>query len=287
MGIFVWFAYAFFDRQFKLSNIKREWPKINAQAITQEQKNLLKEIVSAQSFHYLDRGKQSFVFESQDGRYVLKFFDARCLRSGDYSFFFSINKDHCAKKLKQLFEGYQVALNNPAVDAGILVLQLAPDPFYTFQVKVVDRFGVKHEIDLAEIPFVLQEKAIPLRELITTLLNDHRVDEVKKRLRLVVDMYVKGYQEGIVDLDHNFMYNTGFVANYPIRIDLGRLKIEESVKDPRNYGLDLEKVMYVRLGSWLERHFPKHRKEILDDMKNKIEEVSNGDIINNFNKLSN
>lgn len=272
----LWFGYAFFDRQFKISNVKGEWPVASSTPITEKQQALLKEVFSEQ-FHYLDRGKQSFVFVSQDERYILKFFDARCLRSGDHPFIFSIEEEHCAKKLKQLFEGYHVGLTEDPENSGLLFLQLAPDPSYTFKVVVADRFSVKHEVDLAEVPFVLQKKAIPLRELMTTLLNKGKVNEAEKRLDQLVDMYVAGYKKGILDLDHNFMYNTGFVGDHPIRIDLGRLQLNEDIKDPQVYRKDLEKVMITRLGDWLEKYFPKNRKEILENMEKKIQSVTDFD----------
>lgn len=263
----LWVAFSFYDRQFKLSNVQGKWPSVEHQQITEKQLSLLQGAVS-QPFRYLDRGKQSYVFVSQDQQYVLKFFDNRCLRSGTLSFFFSISEKRCQKKLSRLFRGYQTAALDPE-HGGLLFVQLASDDSYHLPISVTDRFGISHEIDLAEIPFALQEKATPLRKLITRLLNDGKVEEAKSRLHQIVDMYVNGYKKGIVDLDYNFMYNTGFVGERPIRIDLGRLKESEEIKDPKVFSKDLEKVFVKRLGKWLKRHFPKYRDEILRDMRTK------------------
>lgn len=266
------FAYSFFDRQFRLSNIKGEWPLVSSLQFTEKQQALLKDIFF-QSFRYLDRGKQSFVFVSEDQKYVLKFFDNRCLRSGSFPFLFPIDQEHCFRKLEQLFEGYRVAEAYDPGDTGLIFVQLAPDHSYRLNVSLFDRFGFEHTIDLAEVPFVLQEKAIPLRELITSLLNEGKVAEAERRLRQIIDMYVGGYRRGIVDLDHNFMYNTGFVGDRPLRIDLGRFQQDEKMKNPAVYRVDLEKIVIDRLGDWLQRHFPKYRREILEDMKQKLAEV--------------
>lgn len=88
--------FLFFDRQFKLSNVKGNWPLVESSQITAKQQLHLQQVFS-QPFLYLDRGKQSFVFISQDQRYVVKFFDNRCLRSGMLSFF-SQSKRRNAKK---------------------------------------------------------------------------------------------------------------------------------------------------------------------------------------------
>jgi len=273
--VFILLGYSYYDRQFRLSNIKYIWPNATVSQITEERLEYLNKIFS-QPFHYLDRGKQSFVFESQDKKYVLKFFDNRCLRSGKFSFLISIKKNQCEKKLNRLLIGYQVAETHDVENTGLLFLQLVPDPAYRLKVNLTDRFSLSHVIDLSEVPFVLQEKAIPLRKVISGLLKKDNVVAAEKRLREIMDMYVNEYQRGVIDLDHNFMYNTGFVDGHPIRIDLGRLTYEDKIKDPILYRYDLEKVFIGRLGSWLDRHFPKYKEEIMRDMQNKL------DLLNDF-----
>lgn len=268
----IWVIYSFVHRQFKPSQIKGNWPLVVSAEINEGKLALLKKIFS-QSFQYLDRGKQSFVFLSEDQHYVLKFFDIHCLRSGNFPFLFPVEEDYCFKKLKQLFQGYEMGQLDDLKNTGLIFVQLAPDSSYHLHVTVIDRFHIAHDIDLSEVPFVLQQKAIPLRNLITLLLSQGNVEKAKQYFREVVDMYVDGYKRGIVDLDHNFMYNTGFVANQPIRIDLGRLQLDESVKNPKIFCKDLEKVVIRRLGEWLNRHFPFYREEILKDLQIKLGEV--------------
>jgi hypothetical protein len=223
-------GYLFYDRQFKLSNVKGDWPSVEYKVTTEAQKAYLQEVF-LQPFRYLDRGKQSYVFVSQDGRTVLKLFDNRCLRSGSFPFFFSIKKKRCEKKLKQLFKGYQIAAADDVDHSGVLYLQLASDHSYSLFVTLKDRFGITHHLDVAEVPFALQETAISLRHVMTTLLNEGKVEEAKQLLHQIIDMYVEEYRRGILDSDHNFMYNTGFVNGRPIRIDVGRLQ-----KDWQTFG---------------------------------------------------
>lgn len=264
-------SYSFFIRQFKLSNIKGDWPSVSYKKIADEQLNFLKEVFS-QEFYYLDRGKQAFVFASKDKKYVLKFFDVHCLRSGSSSFLFSINKEECFKKMEALFKGYELA-EARLKDTGLLFLQLTPDPSYSLSIVAIDRFNIKHHINLAEVPFVLQKMATPLRELVSSLLDRQKVVNTEHRLRQIIDMYVEQYRLGIVDLDYNFMYNTGFIGDYPLRIDLGRVVLNEEFKNPKVYQQDLKKIE-KRLEGWLERHYPKYRREILDDFKMKLAEIS-------------
>src|SRR5262245_7040690 len=144
VGIFsvLFIAYSFYDRQFKLSNIRVEnILSIESSPVTDQEQAYLKEIFS-QSFYYLDRGKQSYVFVSNDQKYILKLFDNRCLRSGPLPFLFSISEKQCKKKLRRVFEGYYVAAKHDPTHTGLLFLQLSANPTYHLNVLLTDRFGI-------------------------------------------------------------------------------------------------------------------------------------------------
>lgn len=259
-------AYRLYDRQFKQSNITLEWLPADAQNLTAQQSEQLHTIFS-QPFDYLDRGKQTYVFASRDGQYVVKFFDAGCRRSGAFPLLISPSKKRCLKKIKRLIEGYQVAMEHDSGHHGIVYMQLEPNPALNQIAVVFDRFGIKHEIDLTAVPFVVQQKAVPLRQLISELLAAGNVEEAKKRFRQVVSMYVESYEAGVYDRDHNVMYNVGFVEGTPIRIDAGRLQYNPEYMDRALYSKDLRKIMDDRFGGWLSRHYPQYRAEIIDDAK--------------------
>lgn len=264
-------ANAFYDRQFKLSNIAWKWSVVDVPGIISSKQDVNLKVIVSQPFHYLDRGKQSFVFESHDKKFVLKFFDNRCSRSGWFPFLFSISQKKCERKFKRLLDGYQIASAYDEGNTGLVYSQLVPSYHDELSINLFDRFGIKHVINLSEVPFVIQYKAVPLRQLISSLLDKGNVEGAQKRLYQIVDMYMNEYQRGIVDLDRNFMYNTGFVGERPIRIDLGGLKLDGTIKDSTNYGKDLDKVFIKRLGEWLDRHYPKDKQEILDNIQKKIQ----------------
>lgn len=273
IGASLFFGYQFYDRQFKLGNITTDWPAKNNPELSHDLKTQLEQIFN-QPFAYLDRGKQSYVFVSRDNDYVVKFFDTRCLRSGAFPLLASLDEEKCKKKLRRLVKGFKTALTYDKGHNGIVYAQLAPDPAFDLKASIIDRFGISHEIDLSKVPFVLQRKAVPLREVITGLLSRGNVKEAERRYRQVIDMYVDGYRRGIFDRDHNFMYNTGFLGDEPIRIDVGRLYHSEAVMETGVFMKDLEKVAIKRLGEWLHRHFPQYRDEIVKDATEKLQEVS-------------
>jgi hypothetical protein len=150
---------------------------------------------------------------------------------------------------------------------GIIYMQLAPNPALNQKAVVFDRFGMKHEIDLAALPFVIQQKGVPLRQLISELLDAGNIEEAKKRFGQVVSMYVASYEAGVYDRDHNVMYNVGFVEGKPIRIDAGRLQYDPAYMDKALYSKDLRKIIEERIGGWLSRHYPQYQSQMTENLK--------------------
>lgn len=261
------------SRQFRLGNITGESPNTKSVIFLNKDQEALIHRILEQPFTYLDRGKQSFAFASKDGQYVLKFFDFGAIKLAAPLPF---PKKNGLKKLSRLFNGYRNAYEKDLDHTGILFLQLSPNPFLKHTANVIDRFGWHHIISLNEMPFVIQFKAIPTRLVIAKLLEKGDVAAAKHYLGLIIDMYLSEYQRGLYDRDHNFMYNTGFVENVPIRIDAGRLRYDERYKNPDFYLKDLKKVSLNRVEGWLQRHFPQYRADIMSEMQRKIQEIEKG-----------
>lgn len=252
-GIFQW------RQEFRFGNI--HFNQGDAEFQVPEQQIALQNLKSfnaiiKQPFTYLDRGRQSFVFESTDGRYVLKFFDAQCLRRDFLSRFWWMSQKKCRDRVQKLLEGYLVGYEVDLQYSGLLFLQVAPHPELLGKVvSVKDRFGITHDIDLGKVPFAIQYKAVPTRVKLTELLQKRDMIGVERLFKQLHAMYMDEYAKGIYDGDHNFMYNTGFADGNAMRMDLGRLRRDESMKDPAIYQKDLQ-ILNKRTQGWMGRHFP-------------------------------
>ena len=259
----------FLTNQFCLDNIRFEQDYPTAIVLDKQKREELSEILS-QSFTYLDRGKQSYVFLSADGQYVLKFFDATRLRP---SLFLHFSGKKLRRKYARLLKGYEVAYLRNRENTEIVFAKLGQTPSFDAQVHLIDRFGWKRKIALHSVPFIIQKRAIPTRVLVSGLLDLGEVEAAKVHFRKIVDMYVDEYRKGLRDLDHNFMYNTGFIGDRPIRMDVGQLVFSEQCKSPKVRARVLHKIL-ARAGKWLHRHYPHYAQEILTDIQEKIEIVS-------------
>jgi len=260
----------FYEKQFSLNAIKILYLKPRPKSLSVNEITHLKELIK-RPYTYLDRGRQSFVFISEDKKNILKFFDARCLKETSFFSFPSKNDiARCQRKLKSLLDGYKIASIYDFKNSALIFWQLQPNPDIAEVVVVKDRFGLSHTIPLAQVTFVIQKVATPTRVDISNLLDKGNVEKAKEHLGMIVDMYLQEYSKGLYDTDHNFMYNTGFIEDQPVRIDLGRLKFDNRMKKTEFFASDLEAVAIKRLDGWLTRHYPKYRSEIMQYMKSKI-----------------
>lgn len=240
-----YYLYRWGDRQFRYENIALDasfFPALPEMPPSSETLSILN-----QPFYYLDSGKQSFAFVSEDGRYVLKFFDRSRFRQWR-------NQARARVKMEQAVNGYITADVYDRDHVGLLYMHRTSQENHLPSVVITDRFGLHHQIDLNRVPFVLQKKAVPTRIVIATFLDRRDCSAARKAFASLKAMYVDEHQRGIYDLDRNLMHNTGFVGEVPMRIDAGRLTIDERLKDPVASRNELQTLQKKRIDSWLKRH---------------------------------
>lgn len=225
-------AFRWGDSQFRLGNIGYDPEFFGVEATSKLSPEVIK--ILQQPFIYLDRGKQSFAFVSEDGGYVLKFFDLSRLRLWS-------DKDKAAQRIHQAVHGYAIADAYDRDHVGLLYLQLQPRGEGLPKITLTDRFGITHVVDLNEVPFILQKKAVQTRKFLKT------AKDVPASLQQIYDMYADEHARGVYDSDHNVMVNTGFADGQPMRIDAGRLKIDNAMKDPSRSLQEINKIKRERV----------------------------------------
>jgi hypothetical protein len=260
----------FFDRQFSVNAITFPEIKPNRIALSPEEYARLKAYFD-EPFTYLDKGHQSFVFISGDGKTVLKFFDAKSLKGFSvFPFTTSKSVERSLRRLKTLLDGYQLAYEKDLKNSGLDYVQLAPNPNVNITATLYDRFGFSHSLELGNVLFAIQNAATTTRAVLREQLNADDVIGAKASLDKIVDMYMDEYQNGIYDRDHNFIDNTGFIDGRPIRIDSGRLQYDETMKNPDVYRKDLQNVIIKRSARFLGKYYPEYQSEVLSYLEAKI-----------------
>lgn len=210
-------------------------------------------------FSFLGKGNQSYAFESYDKKYVLKFFKLGHLKP---RWFQSEMNESQKKRLKKVFEGYDLASQYDRENCGLLFVHLHKTNTLKKVVTVKDWFGFSHTIDLDEVVFAVQQKLTPARTVLSEDLSNGNLDQAKRHIHQLFTLYLSEYAKGIYDRDHNVMDNIGYTENHAMHIDLGKLRYDERVKEKNIYLKDLRKIALERIDKWVHKYYPQFEKEI-------------------------
>jgi len=163
-----------------------------------------------QKYYLKAQGGQSYVFFSEDGQYVLKFFK-------DMPRPWLTKESYQTKKwgkLHRTLTGYKLAYDHLLEETGLITLHLKPytTPLIT---RLIDRLGIEHTVDLGSTYFVIQKRAEPLT-----------FDQFQSHIQAIRVILKKQQAKQIVDHDTRLLSNIGWADGQPLFIDPGRFTHE-------------------------------------------------------------
>lgn len=281
LGIFGLFRlYYTLTDDFRIANITHEIPfhqEWEIPALTSEQRAKFDQIVD-QGFSYLGKGAQSYVFLSDDGKYVLKFFKFKHLKPspfynliphiGPLAQFHDREEKRKKQKLESVFMGYRLAYETHRQESGLFLIHFNKTKDLNKIVTIHDKIGLTNQIPLDDVVFIIQERGETLRTTLNNLLKKDQVSLAKQRIGQIFDLYISEYQKGIYDRDHGVMHNTGFVGENPLHLDIGKLSKDDHLKDPKVYRQDFD-LIFHKISLWLSTNYSKQYPEMLEDMQAK------------------
>lgn len=259
--------YYHFTDGFAISNITSTLPydaRWETRALTLEEKRDLDTLLS-QPYRYLGKGCQSYVFGSEDGKYVIKFFKYQRFRPQFWLRYLSfipgveryrlrkLHKKNC--KLEGVFESWRLAFNELQEESGLVYVHLNKTKELRKPLVLYDKMGWRHELDLDGIEFLVQKRAHMLCDEIESLMVTDQLSQAKTLLKTLVNQVLSEYHRGLADNDHALMQNTGVYEGHPIHIDVGQFVNNEKVKSPKFHMQELyTKTFKFRI--WLQKRYP-------------------------------
>lgn len=219
-----------------------------------------------QSYTYLGRGFQCYVFVSTDGNYVLKFFRHQRLRMPVYFDWLPqiqwVKKKKASKekelfrRKEHLFTSFKVAYEKVAPETGLIYVHLNKTTGQHPVITIVDGDGNGYELPLDAYEFVVQQKASLVKSTIAALMEEGREEEAKKRIASIFQLLVSCAKKGVADTDGALIRkdNLGFLGDRAIYIDAGKLSLKEKIKHRQVFAKDLRRLR--PLGKWLEENYP-------------------------------
>lgn len=252
---------------FTLENIASDFthqPQWEVRPLSENEKVELK-IALDQPYHYLGKGCQSYVFASQDGNYVIKFFKYQRFRLQSWLAYFpplpAIVKYREEKNEKKWFKldsfvkSWKVAFENLKEETGLIFVHLNKTEDLHKKLTLFDKLGLKHQIDLDQTEFCVQRRAEMLCDVLLTYKKQNDLESAQLLIDKLLGLIISEYARGIADNDHALMQNTGIVKEKPIHIDVGQFVISEEAKAPLFYHQELFTKTY-KFKRWLFENYP-------------------------------
>ena len=222
------------------------------------------ELATRQPYRYLGCGGQCFAFVSEDDQYVIKFFRHSRLTPPFYAHYplpkkikdraLAVMTDR-KRKLTRDFTSYSLAASVLKDESAIVYAHLNKTSHLRKKLILSDKSGKKHAIDLDSHEFIIQKKAIPICDAITSYMNDGDKQKAKELLASIVDLIVLRSQKGVYDHDAWIQWNFGCLNSKAIVIDVGKLQKIEEKKHPSEYLKDIHMIV-DRFRPWLKSSYP-------------------------------
>ncbi|NGX56053.1 MAG: hypothetical protein K1060chlam5_00287 [Candidatus Anoxychlamydiales bacterium] len=225
-----------------------------------------------QNFKYLARGRQSFVFVSDDDKYVIKFlnsrrYDVELLKNNVFNSKYI--KKHYERRKKRFLEdcrALDLAFDNFRDEAALVYVHPYRTNCFNKTLNFFDKLNRKNSVDLDEVVFILQKKAnfifYEALDKAEDSLKDHLIKDylnvIEKRAKaLVIDS----------DLDRRHS-NYAVLNNKVITIDVGRTYLDEKLKEPYFFKKEI-----IRSTKSLRRYLMKRYPEKLVVLLNESEKI--------------
>lgn len=193
-----------------------------------------------QPYYYLGKGSQSYVFVSEDGKYVLKFFRMNRYRGPKKE-----------QKLQDLLTSCRIASQTLSQETALVYLHLEKSYNLKKKVLIHDALFRPYVIDLDETAFLIQKRATPIYAYLKELINNHQTEEVCKALADLKKILKSRFRKQIADHDPVIEKNAGFLNGRAIFIDTGQFYHNDRI----DASIEGNKVMR-KLKLWLEEQDP-------------------------------
>ncbi len=259
-------TYYHFTGGFTIQNITSNFsfqPQWEIRPLTDPENTELKFALD-QSYRYLAKGCQSYVFLSDDDKYILKFFKYQRYRLQPWLEYapplpavIQYKKEKIEKKwnkLNSFVTSWKVAFDSLKNETGLVYVHLNKTDTLKNELLIKDKLGFHHLVNLDNMEFCIQYKAEMLCDYLMNLKKSDNLAESKLLIDSLLDLILSEYRKGIGDNDHALMQNTGVVNGKPIHIDVGQFVHNDLFKNPDYAHQELFTKTY-KFKIWLKEHY--------------------------------
>jgi hypothetical protein len=200
---------------------------------------------------------------SADKRYVMKFFKTRFYPFAAALLSFPLipkekrkqRTERALFKLRRDFTSYIIAGSDLKEETGTLYVHLNVTDDLKKKVRIEDKLGIVHELELDRFMFAVQRRAELATHYLDSLIQSGEFEQAKMAMHSLIDLSVSRWRKGIYDEDAKLEGNFGFIEGRPVFIDIGRFVRDTTRQNENGYKND-RNAMAQQLRTWLELHHP-------------------------------
>lgn len=189
-----------------------------------------------QPYRFLGFGAQSYVFESEDHNYVVKFFRFDRLAS--------------ILCVDQMLSNYKRAYDHLKKETGLIYTHLNQTNLNLPVLHCKDSIGRTLYLPLDRYRFVIQKKALIFTDALKQAAADP--DLMQKRIDAFLQLIASRVAKEVMNTDTNIHRNFAFLDDQAIEIDFGNYLFSPGMDQNKEKGLFFEK-----LRGWFEKNDPK------------------------------
>ena len=229
-----------------------------------------------QPYYYFAKGAQSYVFVSEDGKTVIKFFRIYHLQPPFWlkavAFPLPLQSYQVKKmidkklELEKDFQSYKIAFEELKNETGLLYLHLNKTNHLKKSLTIYDKIGIAHQLDLDQVEFLIQKKASLVFPSITNLVKTEGIDAAKEAISALVQLLVYRCEKGIFDKDPDLNTNFGFLDKTPLQIDVGRFDWEQRYRPLEDYRDEVIRIT-DNFSQWLTQNYPSLSEHLLKEIQ--------------------
>lgn len=251
-------------------------PEWEIPALSQEEKQVLDHILS-QKFTYYNKGSQSYVFISEDKKYILKFLKQDKLRTRSWLAHVPLSfnpyyQDYLFKQEKchATFDACKTSFVELKKESGLIYVHLNNTRDLNKKVTIFDKNGEKHIVDIDKTSYYVQKRAQLIYSRISELMHQNEVEKAKQIITSVFSLIDHLGKKGVCDNDPILRKNFGLIDDVAVQIDIGKLKIDPArqvslaYKDEAGSITNSFKVWLEKNYPSLSEHFEKCLREVQD-----------------------
>ncbi len=114
-------------------------------------------------------------------------------------------------KIDNIYLSWKTAYELAPDESGVIYIHLNKTKDFDAPLILFDKMGLQHAIDLNEVEFLIQKKAIPLPIYLNELVAKQDYSRAKIFLQNMLERILDGFNRGIADNDYALLQNTGYL----------------------------------------------------------------------------